>query len=98
MVRVEDHGVGIPASERERVFERFHRVDRPDFAYPAGTGLGLSIARRMAEANGAVLELEWSEFDVGSSFVLKLPTARDGAMAGGGLKAGSSTSGEGSYR
>ena len=76
LVRVADRRVGIPADERDRLFERFYRVDRPDFAYPAGTGLGLSIARRMAEANGASLELEWSEFDVGSSLVLKLRTEK----------------------
>jgi signal transduction histidine kinase len=75
VVRVSDHGIGIPAEEQGRIFEQFHRVDRPDFAYPGGTGLGLFIARQLAGANGGSVELEWSEVDKGSSFVLRLRPA-----------------------
>ena len=49
---VEDHGVGIPESERERVFERFHRIDASRAAETGGAGLGLSIVRRIARLHG----------------------------------------------
>ena len=75
LLRIVDHGIGIPADQRALVFEQFHRVDRPDFGYPSGTGLGLSIARQLAAASGGALELEWTELEQGSSFVVRLPAA-----------------------
>ena len=52
---VEDEGPGIPAAERERVFERFARVDG---AVASGSGLGLAIARELATLMGGAIELE----------------------------------------
>ena len=53
------HGPGIPAAERERVFERFHRGAHADDAAPGtGSGLGLSIVRRIADAHGATVTLD----------------------------------------
>ncbi|HEY6398354.1 MAG TPA: ATP-binding protein, partial [Solirubrobacteraceae bacterium] len=46
-----DDGPGIPAAERERVFERFHRVDHAHTPSPEGAGLGLAIVRAIAEAH-----------------------------------------------
>ena len=54
MLRVADSGPGIPAAERERVFDRFHRGGNPD---TAGTGLGLAIVKRVAERHGASVRL-----------------------------------------
>ncbi|HTQ00251.1 MAG TPA: ATP-binding protein [Casimicrobiaceae bacterium] len=54
---VSDTGPGIPAAERERVFERFYRVRGPESPEPVGSGLGLSIVRRIADAHGATVEL-----------------------------------------
>jgi two-component system OmpR family sensor kinase len=51
---VEDQGPGIPAAERERVFDRFYRGEA---AAEGGSGLGLAIARRIAERHGATVEL-----------------------------------------
>lgn len=51
-VRVLDRGPGIPASERERVFERFHRVERRETAHAPGTGIGLALVRELARAHG----------------------------------------------
>ena len=69
-VRITDHGEGIPVADRERIFERFTRLDqrRP------GAGLGLPIARWMAEAHGGTLELDSSSSE-GSVFVVTLPRA-----------------------
>ncbi|MEZ4338489.1 MAG: HAMP domain-containing sensor histidine kinase [Sandaracinaceae bacterium] len=49
---VADRGPGIPESEREKVFERFHRVERPEHAHAPGTGIGLSLVAELAEAHG----------------------------------------------
>ncbi len=55
IVRVDDSGPGIPASERERVFERFERLHRNQ---DTGVGLGLSIVRTVIEAHGASVALQ----------------------------------------
>jgi two-component system OmpR family sensor kinase len=54
VVEVEDRGPGIPAAERERVFDRFYRGER---VAEGGTGLGLAIVRRIAQAHGGHVEL-----------------------------------------
>ena len=70
LVRVTDRGPGIPESERERIFEPFHRVaGRPD---QPGAGLGLAIAKGFTEANGGRMWLE-SRAGQGASFVLAFP-------------------------
>jgi two-component system, OmpR family, sensor histidine kinase KdpD len=72
-IGVLDHGPGIPAAERERIFEPFYRppATPPDVR---GTGLGLSIARGLAEAQGGTVR--WEPRDGGgSAFVLELPAA-----------------------
>jgi two-component system, OmpR family, sensor kinase len=69
-VRIIDQGEGIAAADRERIFERFTRLDR----HRPGAGLGLPIARWMAEAHGGTLELDSSSSD-GSVFVVTLPRA-----------------------
>ena len=88
-VRVADNGVGIPAQERERIFEQFHRINEPSFINVPGTGLGLYISRHLAEANGGRLTLESSSPQEGAVFLLTLPaeptpaevTAADHALA-----------------
>lgn len=69
-VTVADTGVGIPKEARERVFERFYRVDKSHSS--GGTGLGLSIVKHGAAYLGATVELT-SEVGKGSTFVLKFP-------------------------
>jgi signal transduction histidine kinase len=73
LVRVADNGAGIPASERERVFERFHRTNDPGFRHVAGTGLGLFIGRQLAEGHGGSLTIESSTPGDGTVFALALP-------------------------
>jgi len=71
---VEDHGVGIPRAARDRVFERFYKVDRARLRAEAGggTGLGLAIARHVIEQHGGRIWVE-SEEGVGSTFSFALP-------------------------
>lgn len=74
LISVEDHGIGIPPEQRERVFERFHRVDAARSADTGGAGLGLAIVRRIAKLHGGDAVLEAVE-PSGCRFVLSLPTA-----------------------
>jgi heavy metal sensor kinase len=69
-IAVADTGSGIPADARERVFERFVRLD--DARSGPGAGLGLPIARAVAEAHGGTLVLGRSDAG-GSTFVVRLP-------------------------
>lgn len=71
IVRIEDTGIGIGATELPHVFERFYRAD-PARSVSAGAGLGLPIARTVAEAHGGSVEVQ-SEPKKGSTFTLILP-------------------------
>ena len=71
-ITVSDRGIGIPADELARIFERFYRVDPARARATGGTGLGLSIVKHVAASNGGSVEV-WSKPDLGSSFTLVLP-------------------------
>jgi two-component system, OmpR family, sensor histidine kinase SenX3 len=71
---VRDRGVGIPAKDLERIFERFYRVDRARSRDTGGTGLGLSIVRHVATNHGGDVLVE-SQEGLGSTFTLRLPRA-----------------------
>ena len=55
-IQVADRGVGIPEQDLERVFDKFYRVERPN--YVTGTGLGLSISKGIVEAHGGKITAE----------------------------------------
>ena len=67
---VRDSGVGIPADDLERIFERFYKADRARSG--GGTGLGLSISRHLVEAHGGRIWAESNEGD-GSTFYFTIP-------------------------
>jgi len=69
---VQDTGIGIPASDLTRIFERFYKTDRARTS--GGTGLGLAIARHLVEAHGGKLWVE-SEEGRGSTFYFTVPVA-----------------------
>ena len=60
-LRVRDNGIGIPAEDQERVFERFYRVDKSRSKETGGTGLGLAIVKHIAAVHGAQIELKSAE-------------------------------------
>lgn len=76
VVEVADDGIGIPAEDLSRIFERFYRVDRSRSRDMGGTGLGLSIVKHVAQAHGGSIEVVSTPGE-GSKFRLKLPLLID---------------------
>lgn len=75
-ISVQDHGIGIPAKDLERIFERFYRVDQGRSRQTGGTGLGLAIVRHVASNHQGEVRVE-SRLGHGSTFTLSLPSASD---------------------
>jgi two-component system sensor histidine kinase SenX3 len=71
-VVVEDHGIGIPSRDLERIFERFYRVDAGRSRSTGGTGLGLAIVRHVAANHRGSVQVESREGE-GSTFTFRLP-------------------------
>ncbi|MEM9517473.1 MAG: ATP-binding protein [Actinomycetota bacterium] len=71
---VADQGVGIPARDLDRIFERFYRVDKARSRETGGSGLGLAIVRHVASNHGGDV-LVHSQEGEGSTFVLRLPAS-----------------------
>src|SRR5258706_14980489 len=70
LLRVEDNGPGIPAAERERVFERFYRLSGSELD---GCGLGLAIVRELADSCGAAVELSTPASGMGLLVTVRFP-------------------------
>lgn len=68
---VEDDGVGIPASEQERIFTPFYRMDRSRDRITGGYGLGLAISRRAIECQGGTITIKSSSLG-GACFQISL--------------------------
>ncbi len=72
VIDVRDRGIGIPARELDRIFERFYRVDHGRGRSTGGTGLGLSIVRHVASNHHGSVHVESREGE-GSTFTLRIP-------------------------
>lgn len=83
-ISVTDQGIGISEKDRDRIFERFYRVDPARSRATGGTGLGLSIVKHVAASHGGEVTV-WSAEGQGSTFTLRLPesgiAARDPVAA-----------------
>lgn len=77
---VNDTGIGIPQADRERIFERFYRVDKSHSKQIGGTGLGLSIVKHGAQFHNATIELD-SRLGVGTTITLFFPRSAEAAAA-----------------
>lgn len=73
---VRDTGVGIAEEHRDRIFERFYRVDQARSREDGGTGLGLSIVRHAVEQMGGTIQVQ-SVVGEGSTFTVTIPTGGD---------------------
>lgn len=76
ILAVRDHGIGIPASDQRRVFDRFYRVDSTKTRKITGTGLGLALVREIARAHGGEVGVESVEGQ-GSRFWMQVPAHHD---------------------
>ncbi|HMC23393.1 MAG TPA: ATP-binding protein, partial [Thermoanaerobaculia bacterium] len=72
LTSVADHGIGIPADEIPRLFERFHRARNVSSRYYGGLGLGLYIAKAIVEAHSGSISIQ-SEEGRGATFTVRLP-------------------------
>ena len=75
-LEVVDHGIGIPAEEQAKIFEKFYRVGDPLVHNTKGSGLGLSLVRHIAQAHGGDVSVE-SAPGRGSRFIITLPIERN---------------------
>ena len=75
-LEVVDHGIGIPANEQPKIFEKFYRVGDPLVHNTKGSGLGLSLVRHIVRAHNGEVSVE-STPGKGSKFVITLPVQND---------------------
>jgi len=86
-VRVRDNGPGVPEEQRDRIFERFYRVDKGRSRAEGGTGLGLAIVRELVESMGGRVSLETATGE-GSTFIVRLREAAPSVQESSGFRDG----------
>ncbi len=75
-LKVADSGVGIPDDEKDKVFDRFYRVDKARSRNTGGTGLGLSIARNVVISHNGSIKM-YSESGKGTTFTIRMPLKQE---------------------
>ena len=85
-ITVTDQGMGIPAADLERIFERFYRIDPARSRMTGGTGLGLAIVKHVCNNHGGDVTV-WSVEGEGSTFTLRLPAYRENKRGTGTVEA-----------
>lgn len=73
VLRVQDHGVGVPPDDVKRIFKRFYRVSHRSLAHVKGTGLGLFIVKAITQKHGGKVSAESDGEGQGTTIVLELP-------------------------
>ncbi len=76
VVMIEDNGPGIPEEERDKIFDRFYRLDDSRARDTGGTGLGLAIAKEAVAMHGGTIEVTSPQDTCGSIFAVRLPYAQ----------------------
>ncbi len=76
-ISVTDQGIGIAEADRDRIFERFYRVDPARSRATGGTGLGLAIVKNIVTNHLGSVSV-WSADRSGSTFTIRLPSVHDG--------------------
>ncbi len=79
-IAVTDQGIGIPDDDRDRVFERFYRIDPARSRHTGGSGLGLAIVKHVVQNHGGDIRV-WSQPGKGSTFTIRLPEASSTATS-----------------
>ena len=80
LIRIQDEGSGIPENLKEKIFDRFYRIDEGRSAGSGGYGLGLAIAKWAVEINQGKIRLNPS-FQCGACFEIHLPVASEGNLS-----------------
>lgn len=79
VIIIEDTGMGIPEEAKQRVFERFYRVDKGRSKKVGGTGLGLSIVKHVVNYYNGTIEMD-SKLNVGTRFTIRLPMSKSNGI------------------
>ena len=93
VITVEDTGIGIPAAEMPRLFERFHRIENARARSNEGSGIGLALVRELVGLHGGSITADSGE-GAGTRFTIRLPFGRehlpaDACVSSGGTRAAS---------
>jgi signal transduction histidine kinase len=81
VLQVSDTGVGIPAADLPRIFDRFYRVEKARSRADGHTGLGLAICKAIVDAEGGNIEVA-STVGLGTTFTVRLPVAKNPLSSG----------------